>query len=214
MKITIPNSWDGVTLGEYQAVNKQLKESSERLKNLEGREKATFQHNVECALISTLSGVSIDDIMGLTVDNHNRLMNELGFLSRPIEGKVRTNARVNGKRYYFEKHAKKINGGQWITLMHFLEDEENIEQNLHNLIACFAYRKRWFKKEYKGDNHEEVANDMLSLPITFVKPLTDFFLQDYLNYVGRTMRYSVFLLKGMKRLEELKQKRSLLSTGG
>lgn len=214
MKITIPNSWDGVTLGEYQAVTKQLKEAEQRLKDLEGREKATFQHNVECALISTLSGVSIDDIMGLTVDSHNRLMNELGFLSQPIEGKVKTKARVNGKRYYFEKHAKKINGGQWITLMHFLDDEENIEQNLHNLLACFAYRVKWFKKHYSGDNHEEVANDMLKLPITFVKPLTDFFLLNYLNSVGRTMRYSVFLLKGMKRLEELRQKRSLLSTGG
>ena len=214
MKITIPNSWGGVTLGEYQAVTKQLKEAEKRLKDLEGREKATFQHNVECALISTLSGVSIDDIMGLTVDSHNRLMNELGFLSQPIEGKVKTKARVNGKRYYFEKHGKKINGGQWITLMHFLDDEENIEQNLHNLLACFAYRVKWFKREYSGDNHEDVANDMLKLPITFVKPLTDFFLLDYLNSVGRTMRYSVFLLKGMKRLEELKQKRSLLSTGG
>jgi hypothetical protein len=208
MKINVPTSWEGVTLREFQAVTKQLKEAKERLETLKGRKREQFNYEVECVLISTLTGVDVDDIMNLTRSSHNYIMNQLAFLSEPIEGKVKTRTKVNGKRYYFERNARKINGGQWVSLMHFLEDEDKIEDNLHNLLACFAYRVKWFKKTHNGKNHNEVAEDMLDLPITFVKPLTDFFLSDWLNYVGRTMRFSEYLLRGAKRLMELKQKRS------
>lgn len=214
MKINVPTSWEGVTLRQFQAVTSQLNEAKEKLEKLEGREKEKFNYEVECVLISTLTGQDIDEIMSLSRGSHNHIMNQLGFLSEPISGKVKNKVKVNGKRYYFEQNARKINGGQWVTLMHFLEDEDKIEQNLHNLLACFAYRVKWFRKEYNGKHHEEVANDMLDLPITFVKPLTDFFLSDWLNYVGRMTRYSEYLLRGAKRLMELRLKRSSQNTDG
>jgi len=208
MKIEVPTSWESVTLKQYQAINALFKESKDKGEGLEGSAKELHDFNTECALISLLTGTDMDDILSLNRSAHNRIMNELGFLSQPVVGTVKTKVKVNGHRYYFEKEAKKINGGQWISLMHFLQDEDKIDENLHNLIACFASRYKWLRAKYDGKIHEEVAEDMQALPITFVKPLTDFFLQSYLRYATRTLRYSEIALKAIQRKAERQLQRS------
>jgi hypothetical protein len=98
--------------------------------------------------------------------------------------------------------------------MHFLQDENKIDENLHNLIACFAYEYHWFKPKYNGKIHESVAIHMQSLPITFVKPLTDFFLSSYLKYALRIARFSEILGRVIKRRAERMLARSNQNTDG
>jgi hypothetical protein len=214
MKIEVPSSWEAITLRKYQAMNALFKESKQRGEGLEGSDKQLHDFNTECALISLLTDTDMDEILGLNRSAHNSIMNALGFLHKPIIGNVRTKIRVNGQRYYFEKNASKINGGQWISLMHFLQDENKIDENLHNLIACFAYRYNWLRPKYNGKIHEDVAKDMLDLPITFVKPLTDFFLSSYLKYAMRIVRFSEIAARGLKRKAERMLARSKASTDG
>jgi len=210
MKIKIPNSWQGVTLREFQEVTKLLNEAREKREELPEKKRDQFDYETECVLISALSGESIDDIMLLSRGQHNHLMNQLDFLSNPVDGTLNTHQAVNGQRYYFQTNADKINGGQWVSLMHFLEDEDKIDENLHNLLACFAQRRKWYQMEgkYDGKIHNEVASDMLDLPITQVKPLTDFFLSDWLSYVKTTTVYLEYAARGLKRLAERKLKHS------
>jgi len=208
MKIEVPNSWDAITLRKYQAVNALFKEAKQKGDKLDVNEKELHDFNTECALISLLTDVDMDEILSLNRSSHNQIINVLAFLKDPIIGKVKTKAKVNGTRYYFEKEARKITGGQWITLMHFLQDEDKVDENLHNLLACFAYRYKWFRPKYNGKIHEEVAKDMQELPITFVKPLTDFFLQSYLRYASRTLRFSEIALRAIQRKAVLMSKRS------
>ena len=208
MKIEVPNSWDAITLRKYQAVNALFKEAKQKGDKLDVNEKELHDFNTECALISLLTDVDMDEILSLNRSAHNQIMNVLAFLKDPIIGKVKTKAKVNGTRYYFEKEARKITGGQWITLMHFLQEEDKVDENLHNLLACFAYRYKWLRPKYNGKIHEEVAKDMQELPITFVKPLTDFFLQSYLKYASRTLRFSEIALRAIQRKAVLISKRS------
>jgi len=214
MKIEVPSSWESVTLKKYQAINALLKESKQRGEGLEGSAKELHDYNSECALSSLMTDTDMDEILALNRSAHNQIMNVLAFLKDPIIGNIKTNARVNGTRYYFEKDASKITGGQWITLMHFLQDENKIDENLHNLIACFAYEYHWFKPKYNGKIHESVAIDMQSLPITFVKPLTDFFLSSYLKYALRIARFSEILGRVLKRRAERMLARSNQNTDG
>ena len=208
MTIEVPNSWDAITLRKYQAVNALFKEAKQKGDKLDVNEKELHDFNTECALISLLTDVDMDEILSLNRSAHNQIMNVLAFLKDPIIGKVKTKAKVNGTRYYFEKEARKITGGQWITLMHFLQEEDKVDENLHNLLACFAYRYKWLRPKYNGKIHEEVAKDMQELPITFVKPLTDFFLQSYLKYASRTLRFSEIALRAIQRKAVLMSKRS------
>ena len=215
MKINVPTSWASVTLREYQAMTALFKESEEKGKNLSNRAKELHDYHTECALISALTGEDMDDILSLHKGAHNSIMNELKFLETPITGKVRTRTKVNGQRYYFEKNAKKINGGQWISIMHFLEDEDKIDDNLHNLLACFASKVDWFFwHKYNGKIHEDVAKDMLDLPMTTVKPLTDFFLKDWLESVKNMAVYLEIQGNRLKRKAERMLARSKVDTDG
>lgn len=214
MKIEVPTSWEVVTVRQWQAIQALFKESAVKGEGLEGGKKDVHDYNTECALISILTGEDMDDILSLHRSAHNSIMNNLAFLSQPIEGKLKTRIKINGRRYKFEKVARNINGGQWLTLMHFLQDEEKIDENLHNLIACYAYRYKWFSAKYNGKIHEEVARDMLDLPITVVKPLTDFFLSDWLRYATRILRFSEIAARGIKRLAERQLTRSNQNTVG
>jgi hypothetical protein len=214
MKIEVPSSWEAITLRKYQAMNALFKESKQRGEGLEGADKQLHDFNTECALISLLTDTDMDAVLAINRSAHNSIMNALAFLQDPIIGNVRTKMRVNGQRYYFEKDASKINGGQWISLMHFLQDENKIDENLHNLIACFASRYKWLRPKYNGKIHEDVAKDMLDLPITFVKPLTDFFLSSYLKYAMRIVRFSEIAARGLKRKAERMLARSKASTDG
>ena len=199
MKIEVPTSWEAISLKKYQAINALFKESKSKGEPLKDKAKELHDYNTECALISLLTDTDMDEILSLNRSAHNAIMNNLTFLKQPIIGKVKTRTRVNGKRYYFEKNARKITGGQWISLMHFLEDENKLDENLHNLLACFAYRIKWLMPKYDGKIHEDVSKDMQELPITFVKPLTDFFLQSYLKYAMRTLRFSEIALRAIQR---------------
>lgn len=214
MRISVPTSWEGVTLRQFQQITQQLKESSERLKTLKGSARDKFEYESECVLISTLTGADIDDIMSMSRSAHNHIMNQLGFISQPIQGKPVKTVKVNGRRYRFELNAKNINGGQWISLMHFMQDENKVDENLHNLLACFAMRVKWFRAKYDGKKHEEVAKDMLDLPVSTVKPITDFFLQDWLRYAKRTAVFLEYMGKGLKRKAERELKRSSVNTDG
>lgn len=198
MKIEVPTSWEAISLKKYQAINALFKESKEKGEGLEGSAKELHDFNTECALISLLTDTDMDDILSLNRSAHNAIMNELSFLKDPIIGKVKTRKKVNGRWYYFEKNARKITGGQWISLMHFLEDENKVDENLHNLVACFAYRYKWLRPKYDGKIHEDVARDMQELPITVVKPLTDFFLQSYLKYASRILHFSEMVLRAIQ----------------
>lgn len=211
MKINVPTSWQGVTLREFQEVNSILSEAREKREAMTDQRKIDqFDYETECVLISTLTGESIDEIMMLSRGSHNHIMNQLSFLSEPVEGKLQKRLTANGQRYYFQTNARKINGGQWISLMHFLDDEDKVDKNLHNLLACFAQRRKWYERtgKYDGKIHNEVAADLLELPITSVKPLTDFFLSDWLSYVKSTTRFLEYAAKGLKRLAERELKRS------
>ena len=213
MKLTIPNDWNGVTLREYQAYHAILKESEGKLSDSTNKEITEFE--IKCAIISLFSGADMDELLTLKRYKIEALMSHLGFLSRPITAKLKHRATVNGQRYYFEKRAKKITGGQWITLQHFLQDAEKIDANLHNLLACFAYRETWYRsKKYVGKEHDLTASDMQLLPMTFVKPLTDFFLSDWESSVMSTLRYLEKIGKVLKRSAEKESKRLQRNTGG
>ena len=214
MKINVPTSWEAVSLRQYQAITALFKEAEEKAVNIKNKTKELHDYHTECALISTLTGEDMDEILALNRAAHNHIMNALGFISEPITGKVKNRTRANKNWYYFEKNARNINGGQWVTIMHFLEDEDKIDGNLHNLLACFAYRYKWLNAKYNGKLHEHIAKDMLDLPMTTVKPLTDFFLKDWLKSVRNMAVYLEIEGKRVKRKAERQLARSKAATVG
>lgn len=199
MKINVPTSWNDVTVEEWQAVRKLIKE---------GQDKDPFL--LECAIISTLTGEEMDELLKLTRGSHALIMEQLAFLTQPIEGKVKSFQRVGKKKYYFEKRAENITGGQYIDLMHYLKEENKVDENLHLLVACFTHKMKWgfWKEDYDGKQLEAISNDIKKMPIATIKTLTDFFLRRYLSCAKDMAAYLENQATKLKQQAEKELKRS------
>jgi hypothetical protein len=103
MKIELPNSWEGVTIEQFQALQKILAEK--------GDEYAT---NV--AIISIMSGVPVDEIETYSLKTYAKCMRTLSFLSEQLLGQVQKVVEFGGLRYDVITDVYKLNGGQYITL--------------------------------------------------------------------------------------------------
>jgi hypothetical protein len=196
MKIELPNSWEGVTIEQFQALQGILEEK--------GDEYAT---NV--AIISIMSGVSVDVIETYALKTYAKCMRTLSFLSEQLVGEVQKVVEFGGVRYNVISDVYNLNGGQYITLMHLMKDPDKVIDQLHEIMAVFLVPKKrtwygWKKQPYNSKKHKEVAEAMLQAPMTIVQPLSAFFLSSYLKSAKHILESSVKKAEKIKRKAERK----------
>lgn len=206
MKIELPNSWEGVTIEQFQALQKILAEK--------GDEYAT---NV--AIISIMSGVPVDEIETYALKTYAKCMHTLSFLSEQLLGQVQKVVEFGGLRYDVITDVYKLNGGQYITLMHLMKDPDKVIDHLNEIMAVFLVPKKktwygWKKQPYDSEKHKEVAEAMLQAPMTIVQPLSAFFLSSYLKSAKHILESSVKKAEKIKKQAERKLKRLKLNTAG
>ena len=192
MTINLPKDWTAVTVRQYQALQSIFanKEADVYAKNL--------------AIISALSGVKVDDLHGLSLKSYTKVMNVLGYLNEEIENKLTRKFKLNGKRYKMFTDLYELNGGQYITLMHLLKEQDATVANLHQIMAvfCAPWRKRFLwvgEYKYTGDDFEQIAKEMLDLPVSVAYPLANFFLFNSAKLEKATLESSVSKLKKLMR---------------
>jgi len=206
MKIELPNSWEGVTIEQFQALQKILQEK--------GDEYAT---NV--AIISIMSGVPMDEIETYSLKTYAKCMQTLSFLSEQLVGGVQKVVEFGGLRYDVITDVYKLNGGQYITLMHLMKDPDKVIDQLHEIMAVFLVPKKktwwgWKKQPYNSDKHKEIAEAMLQAPMTIVQPLSAFFLSSYLKSAKHILESSVRKAEKVKRQAERRLKHLNQNTAG
>jgi hypothetical protein len=182
MKIELPKDWTQVTLKQFQAIQAMLKDEGD-----------VYQKNTE--LISILSGKDIKDIEKIALKGYTQILKVLEFINEPIENKLTNTFKLNGKKYKVISDIYKINGGQYITLQHLLKDSESVIDNLNQIMAVFAvpYERKWWgwkRGKYDSDQHEEIAEEMLQLPISIAQPLSTFFFENWKRSVERMLASS------------------------
>lgn len=200
MTVNLPKDWSEVTLEQYI----QLYELNE----MEGSEEERA-----IAILSVMSGVSIEDLREVRISDIGRMMGRLSFLKEPIVGKVSRFFPLRWNGYKVVKDAKHLTAGQYISLNYFLQNHKAPE-NFADIMAVLMQPTRFgFVRKKRPLEHEEIKAKAKELPMTLVKPLTDFFLQAYADLETTMSAYS---LKRMKRnLEKAKdQLRSLQDMGG
>ena len=182
MKIELPKDWTQVSLKQFQAIQAMLKDEGD-----------VYQKNTE--LISILSGKDIKDIEKIALKGYTQILKVLEFINEPIENKLTNSFKLNGKKYRVISDIYKLNGGQYITLQHLLKDSESVIDNLHQIMAVFAvpYERKWWgwkRGKYDSDQHEEIAEEMLQLPISIAQPLSTFFFENWKRSVERMLESS------------------------
>ena len=206
MKIELPNSWEGVTIEQFQALQKILAEK--------GDEYAT---NV--AIISIMSGVPVDEIETYSLKTYAKCMRTLSFLSEQLLGQVQKVVEFGGLRYDVITDVYKLNGGQYITLMHLMKDPDKVIDQLHEVMAVFLVPKKktwygWKKSKYDPERHKETSEAMLQAPMTIVQPLSAFFLSSYLMSAKHILESSVRKAEKVKKQAERRLRHLNRNTAG
>ena len=206
MKIELPNSWEGVTVKQFQALQKILAEKGD-------------EYPTNVAIISIMSGVPMDEIETYSLKTYAKCMNTLSFLTEQLAGEVQKVVEFGGVRYDVITDVYNLNGGQYITLMHLMKDPDKVIDQLHEVMAVFLVPKKktwygWKKGKYDPERHKEISEAMLQAPMTIVQPLSAFFLSNYLMSAKHILESSVRKAEKIKRQAERRLKRLNRNTVG
>ncbi len=206
MKIELPNSWEGVTVKQFQALQRILAEK--------GDEYAT---NV--AIISIMSGTPMDEIETYSLKTYAKCMQTLSFLTEQLVGEVQKAVEFGGIKYDVITDVYKLNGGQYITLMHLMKDPDKVIDQLHEIMAVFLVPKKktwygWKKQPYNADKLFFSSRRRHTRPMTIVQPLSAFFLSSYLMSAKHILESSVRKAEKIKRQAERRLKRLNRNTVG
>ena len=170
------------------------------------------------ATISIMTGADVDEVRAWNMDSFNKVWSTLSFLTTDIDSKRSKEVKLsNGKTYTVVSNpAKGMCYGAFVDLMHNVKNNETAKKNLNKAFACMLVEKpKWFwkKAEYDGKDYEEKCALVFDLPVTVVKPHTDFFLSNYLRYSKSLLVYSALYMKATKWRQRIKAA-STPSTGG
>lgn len=206
MKIELPNSWAGVTVEQFQALQRILAEKGE-------------EYATNVAIISIMSGVPVDEIETYSLKTYAKCMQTLSFLTEQLVGEVQKVVEFGGVRYDVITDVYNLNGGQYITLMHLMKDPDKVIDQLHEVMAVFLVPKNktwygWKKGKYDPEKHKEISEAMLQAPMTIVQPLSAFFLSSYLKSAKHILESSVKKAEKIKRQAERRLKRLNRNTAG
>jgi hypothetical protein len=195
-EIELPSSWSEVTVEQFAALQNVMKHDD------------LHEYEKNVAIISIMSGWSEAAVKELSLKSYTNVMKSLAFLSSAVEGKLQKYMMANGKKYRIESDVEKLTGGQYITLMHLMKDQDKVMDNMADILAlfCIPSTKTWFGWKdgtYDSEQHSEVAADMKDAKMNVVYPLTAFFFESYKNYVENMQVYLGLMAKdNLKKAEK------------
>lgn len=195
-EIELPSDWSEVTVEQFAALQNVMKHDD------------LHEYEKNVAIISIMSGWPEADVKKLSLKSYTNIMKSLAFLSSAVEGKLQKYMMANGTKYRIESDVEKLTGGQYITLMHLMKDQDKVMDNMADILAlfCIPSTKTWFGWKdgtYDSEKHSQVAADMKDAKMDVVYPLTAFFFENYKNYV-RSMQVYLGLMakKNLKEAEK------------
>jgi hypothetical protein len=206
-EIQLPSSWSEVTVEQFAALQNVMKHDD------------LHEYEKNVAIISIMSGWSEAAVKELSLKSYTNVMKSLAFLSSAVEGKLQKYMMANGTKYRIESDVEKLTGGQYITLMHLMKDQDKVMDNMADIMAlfCIPSKKTWFGWKdgtYNSEQHNAVAADMKKAKMDVVYPLTAFFFESYKNYARSMQVYLAMMAKTNLKEAEKKLKRMKVDLDG
>lgn len=162
MTITIPNSWDGITIEKFPIIYDLLHDS-----NIDKIDK-------EIRIISVLSDIPVSDIEKIQINQLKELIKAVNFIFTMQFPKPKEIFKHEGYYWHVNYDITKLSAGDFITLSNYTINEDTIVQNLPELASIFIkpYKRKWFK--YKPVEIETLEH-IKTMKVGIVYPLCVFF---------------------------------------
>lgn len=184
----LPQSWDEITVNQFQECYFVLKKPS-----LESW----------VTVISILSGLSQSEVESIPIKKLKKSIFQLQFLLDPkINTKVRRWLYLNGTIYKAVFNANELNTAQTIDIKEFMKPkgistEDAIVEGLHSLLACIYLPLTFGGFKYDGSRHSKIAEAFKSARIGDVYGTLFFYSVAFRNLTLATEAY------GKKQIEIL-----------
>jgi hypothetical protein len=169
MKITLPQSWDQVTIRQFT-----------ELIRVKEREMEPLETAIQ--LIAILSGEDYSEVSKLSLDSIRKAYAALSFIdSMDFPDKIEEYLEFDGVKYTAKLDIRKITAGQYIDLKDFTKDKDAM-YNIHNIMAVLYIPNG---KQYNDIPQSEVAEVFYEkMPITIAYSVAVFFC----NLLSASMR--------------------------
>lgn len=148
-------------------------------------------------------GENIDE---LSITEYSRKVKELDFISTPIKkGKVKTKYIINGHEYELMTNPFMMSAGQYLDFTVTAQNEHKDED-----ILAILFIPKGAKYNDGSYSMDTVKEDMLSLPITDVVTLGDFFFRLLNKYKRLFQTFLKLKMRKMKRKATTEEEKELL----
>lgn len=191
MKITIKNSWDSLTWKEYEQL--------EQILNTDIPADYKTVH-----VIALLSGLAVEEIERIPVNQFNKILPALEFLNTEPETHYHQfEYTINGREYDFKGKLQEITTAQYIDYRAYISEED---KDIVKLMSVFLIPKG---HEYNdGYDMEQVINDINDMCWLDLRAAAFFFriqLAAYILILKSSLEKTLKATKKNKTPQEKKQ---------
>lgn len=189
------NSWSECSVSDYFRLREIISDDA-----MEPADK-------EVAVISILSGLSEDEIWGLSITDFKELQSKTLWTStpvmRPLDKIKFKNVEINGEKYAVETDITKFTVAQYIDFQTFWQKKHE-EQYISSILACFIVPKG---KDYADgyDINKLKDNIMNCLDIQTAYEIMSFFLLRWLGSTQASLDCLSTMTKKMMKGKDLDQ---------
>lgn len=163
-EITLPTSWDEVTLKQYQEIERYYSDKERNFNILD--------------VLDIFINKDKDYIMSLPSEFMDKILDKLSFMLTPIKETTPTpQIEINGELY-------KVNTMEKLRVGEYLQTQTVLKSDPHNYAALLAILCRKEDEVYNSEFEAEIFNDRVELfekePITKILPIISFFIERYI----------------------------------
>ena len=209
MEITIPTSWQDITIGQYIKLRPVLKAELNPIERV-------------INILAVLTNQKKEVIKNIPLSQYKVIKEKMNFLETEIPKQLEKRRFKIGDTFYeFKVDAKKLLFGEYINNMEILQkaanNQEVIYENLHHVLTtiCRPVEKKWLRWreiDVDGEVLRKTADNFFNnMPITIAYPIGVFF---YNHFQSLTQDIRISLMeKATKMMKEASQEMDLVKDG-
>jgi len=181
----LPKSWNEVSIEQFIEVYDIAQDES-----IEPIDKSI-------RIFSILSGLSIDQVEDLTLDEWTQYQQQIKFINDFPKATYPKSFKLEGYIWKPTLDVRKITAGEYISSIELTKDRENIIINTPKLAALYLtpYKGWWIFKKKAELTFEEKANILNRANVNQIYPLALFFctllmklMENIPDYLNKTMK--------------------------
>jgi len=178
MKVTIPTSWDDITIEMYIKLKPVLETEQEPITRV-------------INLLCILTGKKREEIQDITLPDYKMLLDKMSFLNTELPKDLRKKRiKLNGQWYEWKLDAKNMLFGEYISVMEIMQKASDNEavlfNNLHKILTVIfrpvekKYGMLWRSMQVDGEKIRETSENILKhMSIADAYPIAVFFCNRY-----------------------------------